>query len=74
LIHTDEVHTETGAHRKAIETWATFARRQGLRAELPPIADARNVFETIVADWPEAPGRTPLLPWLPPTKPARAGR
>jgi hypothetical protein len=63
LIHTDEVHTESGAHRKALETWATFARREGVDDPLPTTAEAKQTFEAIVADWPEPEGRTPLLPW-----------
>jgi hypothetical protein len=31
LVHADEVHTESGAHAKRLESWARWARRAGLR-------------------------------------------
>jgi hypothetical protein len=63
LIHTDEVHTETGAHRKTLETWSTFRRRYGVADPIPSATDAKREFEAIVAAWPNPERRTPLLPW-----------
>jgi hypothetical protein len=74
LIHTDEVHTESGAHRKALETWATFKRREGVDGRVPSVSDAQRTFEAIVAGWPEPRGRAPLLPWQPTRNAARARR
>jgi hypothetical protein len=65
LVHTQEMHTETGAHRKTIETWATFRRRGQVASPLPTATESKRVFEAIVADWPDPGQRVPILPWLP---------
>jgi hypothetical protein len=63
LVHSEEVHTERGAHAKQLETWRPWARRASLGGpKMLPVA-ARAAFEEIVralnAEW-HATGR---LPW-----------
>lgn len=45
LIHSDQVHTETGAHAKIIETWAHWAKRVKLKPKKTPVASAREFLE-----------------------------
>ena len=65
LLHTDEVHTESGAHAKYAQTWRTFARANGID-ESPTASAARAAFEAAVSDWPPPGKGRRLLPWLEP--------
>jgi hypothetical protein len=73
LIHTDEVHTETGAHAKYLQTWRSFQRVNDIGDDLPNAATARALFEDIVARWPKPAKGRPLLPWTPKHRSANAG-
>jgi hypothetical protein len=64
LVHTDDVHTESGAHAKYVQTWRAFQRSHELATEPPTPSTAQLVFERIVADWPEPTKGRPLLPWM----------
>jgi hypothetical protein len=67
LIHSEEVHTEAGSHAKYLQTWAAFARVNGVPPPLPSASSARATFESIVADWP-SPRSGHLLPWGAPAR------
>ena len=47
LIHTDEVHTESGAHAKYAQTWRTFARANRIDDRLPTPSVAKAAFEAV---------------------------
>ena len=62
LVHADEVHTDSGAHGKVLQSWAGWARDVELGAPLPDPAAARRTFETAVSTFAtERAAR--LLPW-----------
>ena len=50
LVHSDERHTETGAHAKFLQTWRGFARERDVNRRPGP-TQARGAFETIVNGW-----------------------
>lgn len=63
LVHSDEVHTESGAHAKRLEAWERWAKRAGMRGRRVPVERAKRQLEEIVAELNkrfEAKGR---LPW-----------
>jgi hypothetical protein len=57
LVHSREIHTESGKHAKELESWSHFASGAGLGA-LPAVPEARRALERAVA----SEGET-LLPW-----------
>ena len=63
LLAIDEIHTETGAHAKQLESWDAWRRRHRLR---PPRLTAPAARAAITAAaralYPDL-GRTPRLPW-----------
>ena len=62
LVHTDEVHTESGRHAKVLQSWASWAATVGLVGPLPDPDSARAAFEAAVRTF--APDRfATLLPW-----------
>src|SRR5262245_20986285 len=65
LIHTEEFHTETGAHAKRMETWQAWSDRVGFFRQKIPVQEAKKEFEALLAAWNsqfQAKGR---LPWPP---------
>ena len=62
LVHVDEVHTESGAHSKALESWGQWARRLGLDGQLEPVAGRRNLEQALAAMEDGSAGRG-CLPW-----------
>lgn len=63
LLHSNQVHTESGAHAKVIETWATWAKRSGLRARATSPAVARRFLEQRLGEMNEEFGGNGKLPW-----------
>jgi hypothetical protein len=69
LVFGDDVHTDSGAHVKRIETWPRWANRVGLATgELPPVDDARQELEEIVARLNQKFDADAILPWLMPAR------
>ena len=62
LVHVDEVHTESGAHSKALESWGQWARRADVDGQLEPVAGRQNLEQALAAmeDCSAGSGR---LPW-----------
>jgi hypothetical protein len=51
LLFADDVHTESGAHVRRLETWQSWAVRHNLTLEtLPPASAAREELDRIVAE------------------------
>ena len=49
LVYADEVHTESGAHARHLESWPSWARRHEVAlSSLPSVDDARRELERIV--------------------------
>jgi hypothetical protein len=57
LVHSSEVHTESGRHVKVLESWAHWQLAHG-SIELPAPAEGRATLQAAVVDW-----RKPQLPW-----------
>lgn len=64
LLHANQVHTESGAHAKVIETWDTWAKRAGFRARAKSPAAARRFLEKRLAEVNKNFGGKGRLPWL----------
>jgi hypothetical protein len=64
LVFGDDVHTDSGAHVKRIETWPLWAKRVELAtAQLPSIDDARRELEGIVMRLNQKYDADAILPW-----------
>ncbi len=63
LLHGNQIHTESGAHAKVIETWAAWAKRAGFRASAKNPAAARQILEQLLAEMNEECGGNGKLPW-----------
>ncbi len=63
LLHASQIHTESGAHAKVIETWDTWAERAGFRTKANSPAAARQFLEQRLAEMNEEFGGKGKLPW-----------
>ena len=64
LIYVDDVHTESGAHVKRIETWQNWAKRHDVPlVHLPPAFEGRVEFERLVAGANAESSASAFLPW-----------
>jgi hypothetical protein len=63
LIHAEQVHTESGAHAKRIETWEYWAKRVGLKGRPPDPQAAKQVIEKRVTEHNHKFGANGRLPW-----------
>jgi hypothetical protein len=64
LVFGDDVHTDSGAHVKRIETWPRWAERVGLdTGKLPSVDDARQELEEVVARLNQKYDADAVLPW-----------
>ena len=63
LVRGEEVHTESGAHARVLQTWERWARRAHFSG-LPMSPDpARRAFEEIIHDLKAMHGSKASLPW-----------
>jgi hypothetical protein len=73
LVFGDDVHTESGAHVKRIETWAHWAARVKFDARNAPApSDARAELERLVAGLNAESGASAWLPWQKKSAPCQA--
>lgn len=63
LIHSEQIHTESGAHAKVLETWNAWARRTGFRARAKSPAPARRFLEERLAEINNKHNASGSLPW-----------
>lgn len=63
LVHAEEVHTESGAHAKRLESWTRWARRVGLAGEKLSVEQGKRKFEGLLAEWKETFKVEARLPW-----------
>ncbi len=74
LAFGDDVHTDSGAHVKRIETWQSWANRVGFPIDkIPSTENARREFEQVVATLNQAHDAAATLPWQTPA-PRKAAR
>lgn len=67
LLHANQIHTESGAHAKVIETWDTWAKRAGFNARAKSPATAKRFLETRLAGINTKFSGKGRLPWPPNT-------
>ena len=63
LIHSNQFHTETGAHAKQLETWESWAKRVNLKSRQLSSAQARAFFEKRLKEINEMYSGHGRLPW-----------
>ena len=64
LVYSEDVHTESGAHTKRIETWEHWAWRSGFQIQvLPPPERAKEKFSELVANLNMQFDADAKLPW-----------
>jgi len=63
LIHTEEFHTESGAHAKLLETWKCWAQRNSFTRKIPEVANARQRLEEKLSILNELFGAAAEVPW-----------
>ena len=63
LAHVNQIHTESGAHAKVIETWDKWAERAGFRARTKSPVAARRFLEKRLAEVNNNFGGKGRLPW-----------
>jgi hypothetical protein len=69
LMFGDDVHTDSGAHVKRIESWPLWAKRVQLAAaQLPSIDEAREELEGIVTRLNQKYKADAILPWQVPSR------
>lgn len=62
-IHTDSLHTESGAHVKVLQTWAHWRAAHGAAASTMNVADGKSELDRAVAGLCGASTRRPKVPW-----------
>jgi hypothetical protein len=63
LIHTEEFHTESGAHAKLLETWECWAQRNRFTRKIREVAHAKQRLEEKLSVLNELFGAAAKLPW-----------
>lgn len=63
LVHSEEVHTESGAHAKLLSTWAQWGEAAKVPASGPSAAEARAHLEASVSAMNDSEGARIRLPW-----------
>ena len=63
LIHTDQVHTEKGAHAKVLETWGSWAKRVGFKPQRSNATTAQSFLEKRVDEINQRYSGCGRLPW-----------
>lgn len=64
LMHTGELHTESGAHAKQLETWETWAQRLRLKRQVIEVANAKRRLEQRLSILNERFGTSAVPPWI----------
>ena len=63
LVHSDQFHTESGAHAKRLETWESWARRVNLKHRSMASDRARSFFEKRLDEINKSYSGHGRLPW-----------
>ncbi len=67
LVHSEQVHTESGSHAKLIESWESWAKRVEFKPRTMDVARARHFFEKLLDEINEQHSGNGRLPWTPKT-------
>ena len=65
LVHTDQVHTDKGAHAKVLETWEAWAKRVGFKPKKSNPNTAQHFLENRINEINQKYGGHGRLPWQP---------
>lgn len=63
LVHSEEIHTERGAHAKRLETWEHWAKRAGFSGKKMAAVRAKKELEQAVKALSAGSGARGQLPW-----------
>jgi hypothetical protein len=63
LVYAEEIHTNSGAHAKRVETWGRWCERVGFVPDAMSLAQAKRNLEDIVATLNARFEATARLPW-----------
>lgn len=63
LIHSEQVHTESGAHAKVLESWESWAASARLKVGEMSVAEAKKSFEQRVQELNKRFDGKATLPW-----------
>lgn len=64
LLHTDQLHTESGAHAKLLETWTTWAANSGIKPAGITADKAKKTLEQTLEQLNDQFGAKAKLPWI----------
>ena len=65
LVHSDQFHTESGAHAKRLETWTSWARRVSLNDPVVDYEQARSFLEKRLDEINKSYSGCGRFPWQP---------
>lgn len=63
-VYSEQVHTQGGAHAKALESWARWSNRNGIESLNLTVQEAKRVFEDIVSEMNVRFSARAKLPWM----------
>lgn len=63
LIHSEEFHTESGAHAKLVESWEHWTRRVGFKRKQVSVERAKRKLSETIAALNDRFGASATLPW-----------
>lgn len=64
LIHSEEFHTDSGAHAKLIESWEHWTKRIGFKCKKVGVENAKRKLEQRIDTLNERFGASAKLPWI----------
>jgi len=64
LVHAAEIHTDSGAHAKLLESWEHWARRISFTSTFISVDDAKKKMEARLVRLNEQYNATARLPWM----------
>jgi hypothetical protein len=64
LVHAAQVHTESGAHAKFLETWEHWTKRMGFRGAAISVNEAKQKMEARLGKLNTESKATAQLPWI----------
>ena len=63
LVYSSQYHSESGAHRRRVESWRHWSDRTGFSTDGLSVAAARTTLEQVLASLNDAYGGKGRLPW-----------
>jgi hypothetical protein len=63
LIHSEEFHTDSGAHAKLIESWEHWNKRVGFKGDQVSVEKAKRKLDEMITALNERFGTSAVLPW-----------